>query len=146
MIPYYAYWFRLKLINKPTTLKHLNPIFKRAKTMETERLIKKVKALKSKKDSEAELADLEAQRQLLAVSHSHHSPVGRDWTYGIAPLSRPHTVPTALDQSSQTPSVQAEPYPTAFDRYRYSHSRDYLIRPRGSQKGRKSNMQFESRC
>jgi hypothetical protein len=37
--------------------------------METTRLIKKVKALKSKKDSEAELADLEAQRQLLAVSH-----------------------------------------------------------------------------
>jgi hypothetical protein len=36
--------------------------------METTRLIKKVKALKSKTGSEAELADLEAQRQLLAVS------------------------------------------------------------------------------
>lgn len=36
--------------------------------METTRLIKKVKALKSKTGSETELADLEAQRQLLAVS------------------------------------------------------------------------------
>jgi len=114
--------------------------------METARLIKKVKALKSKKDSEAELTDLEAQRQLLAVSHSRRSSVFRDWAEGIASLSRPHTVPTALDQSSQTPSVQAKPYPTAYDRYRYSHSRDHLIRPRGSEKGRKPNMQLESRC
>jgi hypothetical protein len=56
------------LIIQPTALKHLNPVFKRAKTMETTRLIKKVKALKSKTGQEAELAELEAQRQLLAVS------------------------------------------------------------------------------
>jgi hypothetical protein len=37
--------------------------------METTRLIKKVKALKSKTGQEAELAELEAQRQLLAVSY-----------------------------------------------------------------------------
>jgi hypothetical protein len=39
---------RHPLIIQPTALKHLNPVFKRAKTMETTRLIKKVKALKSK--------------------------------------------------------------------------------------------------
>jgi len=56
-------------LRQPTALKHLNPVFKRAKTVETARLIKKIKALKSKgKDGEAELTDLEAQRQLLAVS------------------------------------------------------------------------------
>lgn len=50
-------------------LKKLHPVFKQAKTMESMRLIKKVKFLRGKgEEKAAEVAELEGQMKLLSVS------------------------------------------------------------------------------
>jgi len=74
--------------------------------METTRLIKKVKALKSKTGSETELADLEAQRQLLAVSR-YPCTVYAGGTDDIAPTCRSYIIEAAIDESSKTSIIQA---------------------------------------
>ncbi|KAK4687430.1 hypothetical protein P7C73_g2687, partial [Tremellales sp. Uapishka_1] len=49
----------------PQAIKTLHPLFKQAKTQETQRLIKKVKFLRTKPETAAEVKDLEAQLELL---------------------------------------------------------------------------------
>ncbi|WWC87654.1 uncharacterized protein L201_002544 [Kwoniella dendrophila CBS 6074] len=49
----------------PQALKSLHPTFKQAKSFEIRRLIKKIKFLRNKPDSKAEVSDLEAQLALL---------------------------------------------------------------------------------
>ncbi|WWD08801.1 hypothetical protein V865_006914 [Kwoniella europaea PYCC6329] len=49
----------------PQALKSLHPTFKQAKTFETRRLIKKIKFLRTKPDTKAEVTDLEGQLKIL---------------------------------------------------------------------------------
>ena len=74
--------------------------------METTRLIKKVKALKSKTGSETELADLEAQRQLLAV-RKYPCEAHEGWTDNIALTRRPYIIEAAIDEPPKTSIIQA---------------------------------------
>ncbi|KAK8861364.1 hypothetical protein IAR55_002183 [Kwoniella newhampshirensis] len=55
----------------PQGLKTLHPVFKQAKSFETRRLIKKIKFLRTKNGSKEELADLEAQLQLIHQIQLH---------------------------------------------------------------------------
>ncbi|WWC99076.1 hypothetical protein V866_005970 [Kwoniella sp. B9012] len=49
----------------PQALKSLHPTFKQAKTFETRRLIKKIRFLRTKPDTKAEVTDLEGQLKIL---------------------------------------------------------------------------------
>lgn len=55
----------------PQALKSLHPILKKAKTMETQRLIKKVKFLRTKEPDSSELKDLETQLEYLKKMDLH---------------------------------------------------------------------------
>ncbi|KAK6907112.1 hypothetical protein I203_101101 [Kwoniella mangroviensis CBS 8507] len=55
----------------PQALKFLHPTFKQAKTFETRRLIKKIKFLRTKPDTKAEVSDLEGQLKLLHDTQLH---------------------------------------------------------------------------
>lgn len=131
---------------QPQALKSLHPILKRSKASETQRIIKKIKFLRTKAQQgpTTELADLEGQLEALKVSprraasnfHSSSSLSRRNSTYILQshhsstsnsanthPFARSFPSPTRSfpNRSHQRPSTQARPrarHKTGFSRPR----------------------------